>query len=396
MPELAEVARVVNYIHKHLVGHTISKVLANHDDLLFGKVGTSADEFKKHMLGKKVIDAGQQGKYFWMIMSSPPHPVMHFGMTGWLKIRSENTYYRSNGKDEKLEAEVWPPKFWKFILETDHEPKTEAAFVDARRLGRVRLVDCPGDKIRSYTPLKENGPDPVIDKSIVTEEWLKTLVRRKKVPIKALLLDQANISGLGNWMGDEILYHARIHPEQYSDTLRDNQITELHSAINYVCSVSVDLKGESSDFPTDWLFHHRWNKGKKGATGKLPSGEAIVFVTVGGRTSAVVPSVQKKNGEVAGGDELDKEVDTKPKKAAVKAKAAPKTASQTKLKAEVNESDGPATPSRKRKQPAAKAIKEEDGTEATPASKKSKATTVKADPEEPQVPLRRGRSAAKK
>ncbi|KAK2875141.1 hypothetical protein FQN49_001746 [Arthroderma sp. PD_2] len=396
MPELAEVARIVNYIQKHLVGHTIAKVVANHDDLLFGKVGTSADEFKKHMHGKKVIDAGQQGKYFWMIMSSPPHPVMHFGMTGWLKIRAENTYYRSNGKDEKHEAEVWPPRFWKFMLETDHEPKTEAAFVDARRLGRVRLVDCPGEDIRSYTPLKENGPDPVIDKSIVTEQWLKALVRRKKVPIKALLLDQANISGLGNWMGDEILYHSRIHPEQYSDTLRDNQIAELHSAINYVCSVSVDLKGESSDFPTDWLFHHRWNKGKKGAAGKLPSGEAIVFVTVGGRTSAVVPSVQKKNGEVA--DDGDEEADTKPKKAAVKAKSTPKTASQPKLKAEENGADGPgpATPNRKRKQPASKAIKEEDSVTTTPVSKKSKATSAKVAPEEPQVPLRRGRSAAKK
>ncbi|EFR03745.1 formamidopyrimidine-DNA glycosylase lyase mutM [Nannizzia gypsea CBS 118893] len=389
MPELAEVARIVNYIKKHLVGHTISKVVANHDDLLFGKVGTSADEFKKHMHGKTVIGAGQQGKYFWMIMSSPPHPVMHFGMTGWLKIRSENTYYRSNGKDENVEADVWPPKFWKFLLETDNEPKTEAAFVDARRLGRVRLVDCPGDDIRKYTPLKENGPDPVIDKAIVTEDWLKALVRRKKVPIKALLLDQANISGLGNWMGDEILYHARIHPEQYSDTLRDNQIKELHSSINYVCSVSVDLKGESSDFPTDWLFHHRWNKGKKGAAGKLPSGEPIVFVTVGGRTSAVVPSVQKKGGE--DDEEKPEKLDAKHQKAAVKPLAVPK------VKADNGEADvsAPATPNKKRKQPTTKAVKEEDGAAATPAPKKSRATKAKAEAEEPKVPLRRGRSAAK-
>jgi formamidopyrimidine-DNA glycosylase len=48
--------------------------------------------------------------------------------------------------------------------------------------------------------LKENGPDPLTDKHIVTEEWLKVKLRSKKVPIKALLLDQAQISGLGNWM----------------------------------------------------------------------------------------------------------------------------------------------------------------------------------------------------
>lgn len=202
MPELPEIARTVHFIRKHLVGQTISKVLAQHDDLIFGKVGTSAAEFQDSMQGKKVIGAGQQGKYFWIAMSSPPHPVMHFGMTGWLNIRNANTsYYRASKEGKKVEEEVWPPKFWKFILETDQDPKTEAAFVDARRLGRVRLVDCPGDDIRNHTPLKENGPDPVADKALVTEEWLRKKLRSKKVPIKALLLDQANISGLGNWMG---------------------------------------------------------------------------------------------------------------------------------------------------------------------------------------------------
>ena len=73
--------------------------------------------------------------------------------------------------------------------------------MDFRRLARIRLVDCPGDDIRKYSPLKENGPDPVADKDTVTEDWLSSKVRSKKVPIKALLLDQANISGIGNWMG---------------------------------------------------------------------------------------------------------------------------------------------------------------------------------------------------
>jgi hypothetical protein len=77
------------FIRKLLVGKTIARVTAQNDDLIYGKVGTSATEFEKHMVGKTIIDAGQQGKYFWMIMSSPPHPVMHFGMTGWLKFNAE-------------------------------------------------------------------------------------------------------------------------------------------------------------------------------------------------------------------------------------------------------------------------------------------------------------------
>jgi formamidopyrimidine-DNA glycosylase len=55
-------------------------------------------------------------------------------------------------------------------LETKGEPKIEAAFTDARRFARVRLVHCAAEDIRKTTPLKENGPDPVIDREIFTEE----------------------------------------------------------------------------------------------------------------------------------------------------------------------------------------------------------------------------------
>ncbi len=130
-------------------------------------------------------------------MSSPPHPLFHFGMAGWWKIRNEETAYY---KPTKAEEPIWPPKFWKFILETAEEPKTEAAFVDSRRFARIRLINCAADDMRDSTPLKENGPDPVIDKDMLSEEWLTEKLRSKKVPIKALLLDQANISGIGNWV----------------------------------------------------------------------------------------------------------------------------------------------------------------------------------------------------
>ncbi|KIW31339.1 formamidopyrimidine-DNA glycosylase [Cladophialophora immunda] len=300
MPEIAEVARIVHFIRKLLVGKTIAKVTATDDASVYGKVGTSAAEFEKHMAGKKIIDAGQQGKYFWMIMSSPPHPVMHFGMSGWLKFKSEHTYYYQPQEGKKDEA--WPPKFMKFMLETeaeDGEEPIEAAFVDMRRFARVRLVDCPAAEIRQHSPLVENGPDPVIDKEMVTVEWLKDKCKSKKVPIKAMLLDQANISGIGNWVGDEIMYNAKIHPEQYANTLNDGQITQLHKSIHYICNTAVELLGDSEKFPEDWLFKHRWGKGKKDASNTLPNGDKIAFLTVGGRTSAVVPSVQKKTGPVA-------------------------------------------------------------------------------------------------
>lgn len=68
--------------------------------------------------------------------------------------------------------------------------------------------------------------------------------------------------------------------------------------MHYVCSTSVDLLADSEKFPDHWLFKHRWGKGKKGQSAVLPNGEKIVYLTVGGRTSAVVPSIQKKTGPV--------------------------------------------------------------------------------------------------
>lgn len=142
------------------------------------------------MTGKKILDARQQGKYFWLVMDSAPHPLMHFGMSGWMKFSNDDSAYYRPAKPEEAE---WPPKYWKFVLQLKEEPKSEVAFVDARRLARIRLIDAKAEDMRKTTPLKENGPDPVIDKDILTVDWLSTKLRSKKVPVKALLLDQGRL-----------------------------------------------------------------------------------------------------------------------------------------------------------------------------------------------------------
>ena len=97
-----------------------------------------------------------------------------------------------------------------------------------------------------------------------------------------------------------VLYQARIHPEQYSNTLPTEALKTLHMVIHTVTTTAAKVLGDSSKFPEDWLFSYRWGKssyrGKKGGkeSNVLPNGEKIVHITVGGRTSAVVESRQKK------------------------------------------------------------------------------------------------------
>lgn len=140
------------------------------------------------MTGKKVVDARQQGKYFWLVIDSgPPHPLFHLGMTGRLEWSNDKTTHYRPVKPEEAE---WPPKFWKFVLQMKEDPKNEVAFVDPRRLARIRLVDAAAEDMRKTTPLKENGPCVISDKDVLTVDWLGKKLRSKKVPIKALLLDQ--------------------------------------------------------------------------------------------------------------------------------------------------------------------------------------------------------------
>jgi hypothetical protein len=95
-----------------------------------------------------------------------------------------------------------------------------------------------------------------------------------------------------------VLYQSCIHPEQYSNTLPLPMTKTLHETIHSVTTTACEVLGDASKFPSDWLFSYRWGKSraKKGAkeSNVLPNGEQIKHITVGGRTSAVVESRQKK------------------------------------------------------------------------------------------------------
>ncbi|RFU78227.1 formamidopyrimidine-dna glycosylase [Trichoderma arundinaceum] len=386
MPEIAE---------GMLVGKTIANAAAIDDSSVFGKVGTSGKEVEAALKGRTVVSAGSQGKYFWIALDKPPHLVMHFGMTGWVHINGERTAYTNYYKKMK-ESDIaqWPPKFWKFHISTDDEVPVEVAFTDARRFGRVRLVNCPGESIRKHSPLVENGPDPVVDKDLFTEAYLRGKMRSRHVPIKALLLDQAMISGIGNWVADETLYQAKLHPEQYSDTFSDKEIKKLHESIRYVCQLAVDKLGDSDEFPEHWLFNYRWGKGGKDSATKLPNGEKLAFITVGGRTSCYAPGVQKKTGagaviafaKVEPGKNKpakDKPVKSEPKEEEeeeVAEEKKPKRSRKqaTPVKEEPEESEEEVPPAKKRR-----------GKTATEESKPS--PVKKAAPEEDQGRRRSGR-----
>jgi formamidopyrimidine-DNA glycosylase len=157
------------------------------------------------------------------------------------------------------------------------------------------------------------------------------------------------------------LYQACIHPEQYSNTLPKSALKILHEKIHTVTTTAAAVLGDSTKFPTDWLFTYRWGKSKtKGKEGKdmsniLPNGEKIKHITVGGRTSAVVESRQKMikaDGEEDDAEEDEARAPKRGKK--VKAEEADGKAAKAKPKKENNGEE----PKSKRK--AKEEVKEEE------------------------------------
>ncbi|KAF8528041.1 Formamidopyrimidine-DNA glycosylase H2TH domain-containing protein [Hysterangium stoloniferum] len=291
-----EVERAVRLIRQVAKNRAIEHVETTEDKIVYS--GTTHDQFAKAIAGRTVIDAGRYGKVFYINLSGEgSSPVLHLGMTGMLQVKGqEPTYYRQKPR----ELEAWPPRFMKFILHiapTATEPASQLAFLDPRRLGRIRLCNSP----LTEPPISTLGFDPLL--SMPPLEEFSLAVRKRACSIKALLLDQSFSAGIGNWLADEILYQAHVHPEQYANHVNDTQMSDLHTKMVEICRKAVDVNADSSQFPDNWLFKHRWGKGKKmnQSTLLLPGGgtATIKWIKVGGRTSAFVPELQTLPGKIA-------------------------------------------------------------------------------------------------
>ncbi|RUO97051.1 LOW QUALITY PROTEIN: hypothetical protein BC936DRAFT_141066 [Jimgerdemannia flammicorona] len=231
----------------------------------------------------------------WMTWTYHIEPPIHlFDILHYFEGKPDFYYRRKPTNPSDL---AFPPRYWKFILtltppisaSSSSTISTRLCFLDPRRLARVRLV--PGPDPLACPPISQLGFDPL--HNLPPPAAFATMVRRRRVPVKALLLDQTFSAGVGNWVADEVLYHARIHPRQYAHTLTEEECATLREKVEYVCRTAVECEADSERFPGNWLFSFRWGKGKGKGSGKLADGMRIEFDTVGGRTSAYVPELQK-------------------------------------------------------------------------------------------------------
>jgi len=262
MPELPEVEAQRKLVQKHLLGRTLVRVAALRDTIVYS--GVSSRQFAIRLQGRKVQAVGRKGKHLWLELDRRPWPTFHFGMGGHFEV------YRDAAQ----------PRFWK--LELECEDGVRLAMTNPRRLGRIRLLHDP----LSEPPLSLLGPDPLDE--LPSLAMFTRMLAERRGPIKAVLLDQKFLAGIGNWIADEVLYQARISPFRLAPSLRDAEIARLRAKIRFVIERAVAVDARSDLFPRSWLFHVRWGKDPEA---RVRSG-ALAFGVVGGRTTAWVPSIQ--------------------------------------------------------------------------------------------------------
>lgn len=264
MPELPEVETSRRLLERHLEGETISRVAVADDRIVFD--GVAPRTFARKIRGRRVESVRRKGKYLWFELDRRPWPAFHFGMGGRFHV------YGETGDR---------PRFWKVEMVTTQGLRL--AMTNARRLGRIRLSENPPQE----PPISLLGFDYLSQPPSLAQT--RELLARRKAPIKALLLNQTCFAGVGNWVADEVLYQAGVDPRRPADRLGAQEVKRLHARLRSVIRKAVEVEADSDRFPSAWLFHHRWGKQQGSATTR----GKIRFDTVGGRTTAWVPKVQK-------------------------------------------------------------------------------------------------------
>ncbi len=192
---------------------------------------------------------------------------VHLGMTGELRLET---------------ADYEPAKHDHLVL---HQAKHSLVFEDARLFGRILFsegMDAPA----WWAKL----PPDLLSKEFTVKMLADFLRRRGRAPLKAVLLMQERFPGIGNWMADEILWRAAIHPRQAAGSLDTAHVKTLYREIRTVCREAMRVIAKDwSDPPDSWLFNHRWEKG-----GICPrTGAKLQHATIGGRTTCWSPERQK-------------------------------------------------------------------------------------------------------
>ncbi|MFC2050829.1 DNA-formamidopyrimidine glycosylase [Chloroflexota bacterium] len=268
MPELPEVETIKNELSSHVIGRRLTGVTVSDAKLVRQP---SVEEFRQKLTGKRIIGLERRGKYLIFRLSGTMALIIHLKMAGALLLNPEqgNRYTR-------------------VIFHMDNG--NQLVFTDRRRLGATWLLE------NELTITGKLGPEPLTPE--FTAESLAKRLQGHKAPIKAVLLDQAFIAGIGNMYADEALFAARIHPLRKANSLSSKEIQSFHKAIVDVLRSAIDSRGASVDtykLPDGRLgtAHSNFSVAHRGGKPCPICGTPIQRLAIRNRGSYFCPNCQK-------------------------------------------------------------------------------------------------------
>jgi formamidopyrimidine-DNA glycosylase len=223
VPELPEVETIRRHLAPYVEGRTIERI-----EVLDARWCEPAphDELAAAVDGRRVGALTRRGKYLDWELEDEVHLVMHLRMTGNILLA---------GADEP------EPPYVRVRMALDSGDR--ALFTDPRRFGTgVVLL---GDAARDDYFSARLGVEPLSPD--FTADALRAMARNRKQPVKAFLLSQERIAGVGNIYADEALFRARIHPLRPVGTLRMAQLEALREGVIESLEEGIDAKGASID-----------------------------------------------------------------------------------------------------------------------------------------------------
>ncbi len=281
MPELPEVETVRRGLQQNVVGRLVVKVEVGRERTVRR---TSREALIDGLTGVKVTSATRRGKYLICDLDSGQKLMMHLRMSGRLIIAQPNAKRPPHthvvmhlSKDKNIDSELW--------------------FVDPRTFGEVVVFD--PDLIKTQMPdLANLGVDPLVDE--LTPEILQELFKNRRGNLKALLLNQHFVAGIGNIYADEILHLAKLRPDRLPGRLTPVVLSRLCEAIIEVLNNAVnaggstlkdtqyvDLDGQSGNYQDEHRVY-----GRAGLPCLTCRKGRVLMTTVAGRTTCYCSACQ--------------------------------------------------------------------------------------------------------
>lgn len=240
MPELPEVETVKRGLEKLLIGHTIISV---HSDWQ-KSFPNSEHDVAQFLIGARVRAIRRRAKVLIIDFSTNYSLVIHLKMTGQLvyvkEQASRSSRFGAGHPNDSLVGKL-PDTSTRVTFELDGGAKL--FFNDQRKFGWVRFY--PTVEVPNIDFMKKVGPEP-LDDDFRASDFETRLLKRKNSGIKAVLLDQTVIAGVGNIYADESLWAAKIHPETKVTDIPKSKIKNLYSGLRTVLRLSIE-KGGSTD-----------------------------------------------------------------------------------------------------------------------------------------------------